>query len=91
MRRVNRRARRCAAERLAVLRATTVKEYGELKLVQAERLEGLGKIQRLKKWVAPLSLDKAVLEDMAIGSFQAPSDADRLQNEHRVRDAVPVN
>ena len=46
------------------------KEYGGLRLEQAKRLKALEKEnQRLKKLVAELSLDKAMLEEVAKGNF----------------------
>jgi cell division protein FtsB len=46
------------------------KEYGGLRLEQAKRLKDLEKEnQRLKKLVAELSLDKAMLEEVAKGNF----------------------
>lgn len=46
------------------------KEYGGLKQSQAKRLKDLEKEnQRLKKLVAELSLDKAMLEEVAKGNF----------------------
>ena len=46
------------------------KEYGGLRLDQARRLKELEKEnQRLKKLVADLSLDKAMLEEVAKGNF----------------------
>ncbi len=46
------------------------KEYGGLKLNQAKRLKDLEQEnQRLKKLVADLSLDKAMLEEVAKGNF----------------------
>ena len=46
------------------------KEYGGLRLDQAKRLKYLEKEnQRLKKLVAELSLDKAMLEEVAKGNF----------------------
>ena len=46
------------------------KEYGGLKLDQARRLKELEKEnQRLKRLVADLSLDKAMLEEVAKGNF----------------------
>jgi len=46
------------------------KEYGGLRLDQAKRLKDLEKEnQRLKKLVAELSLDKAMLEEVAKGNF----------------------
>ncbi len=46
------------------------KGYGGLKLDQAKRLKELEKEnQRLKKLVADLSLDKAMLEEVAKGNF----------------------
>jgi len=45
------------------------KEYGGLRLEQAKRLKDLEKEnQRLKKLVAELSLDKAMLEDVTNGN-----------------------
>ena len=46
------------------------KEYGGLKLDQAKRLKELEKENvRLKKLVADLSLDKAILKEAASGNF----------------------
>ena len=46
------------------------KEYGGLRLDQARRLKDLEKENaRLKKLVADLSLDKAMLEEVAKGNF----------------------
>lgn len=46
------------------------KEYGGLRLDQAKKLKELEKEnQRLKKLVADLSLDKAMLEEVAKGNF----------------------
>lgn len=46
------------------------KEYGGLKLDQAKRLKELEKENaRLKKLVAELNLDKAILEETARGNF----------------------
>ena len=46
------------------------KEYGGLKLDQARRLKDMEEEnQRLKKLVADLSLDKAMLEEVAKGNF----------------------
>ena len=46
------------------------KEYGGLKLDQAKRLKELEKEnQRLKRLVADLSLDKAMLSEVAKGNF----------------------
>ena len=46
------------------------KEYGGLKLDQAKRLKELEKENaRLKKLVADLSLDKAILQEAASGNF----------------------
>ena len=46
------------------------KEYGGLKLSQAKRLKDLEKEnQRLKKLVAELSLDKAMLEEVTKGNW----------------------
>ena len=46
------------------------KEYGGLRLDQARRLKDLEKEnQRLKRLVADLSLDKAMLEEVAKGNF----------------------
>jgi len=46
------------------------KEYGGLRLEQAKRLKDLEKEnQRLKQLVAELSLDKAMLEEVAKGNF----------------------
>jgi len=54
------------------------KEYGGLRLEQAKRLKDLEKEnQRPKKLVAELSLDKAMLEEVVKGDFQAPNDVAR--------------
>jgi len=46
------------------------KEYGGLRLGQAKRLKALEKENaRLKKLVAELSLDKAMLEEVSRGNF----------------------
>ena len=46
------------------------KEYGGLKVDQAKRLKELEKQNaRLKKLVADLSLDKAMLQEVASGNF----------------------
>ena len=46
------------------------KEYGGLKLDQAKRLKEMEKENaRLKKLVAELSLDKAMLQEVAQGNF----------------------
>ena len=46
------------------------KEYGGLKGNQAKRLKGLERENaRLKKLVADLSLEKAILKDVAEGNF----------------------
>ena len=46
------------------------KEYGGLRLDQAKRLKELEKdTQRLKRLVADLSLDKAMLSEVAKGNF----------------------
>ena len=46
------------------------KEYGGLKLDQAKRLKGLEKENaRLKKLVADLSLDNAILREVSSGKF----------------------
>ena len=46
------------------------REYGGLKVVQAKRLKDLERVNsRLKKLVADLSLDKAMLQEVASGNF----------------------
>jgi putative transposase len=46
------------------------KEYGGLRIEQAKRLKGLEKENaRLKKLVADLSLDNAILKEAAEGNF----------------------
>jgi putative transposase len=46
------------------------KEYGGMRLEQAKRLKSLEKENaRLKKLVADLSLDKAILKEVAEGNF----------------------
>ena len=48
------------------------KEYGGLRIEQAKKLKDLEKENaRLKKLVADLSLDKAILKEAAEGNFQA--------------------
>jgi len=54
------------------------KEYGGFKGNQAKRLKELERENaRLKKRVADLSLEKAILKDVAEGNFEAPSDAEK--------------
>ena len=46
------------------------KEYGGLRVDQARRFKELEKENiRLKRWVADLSLDKAILKDAASGNL----------------------
>ena len=46
------------------------KEYGGLRIEQVKKLKGLEKENaRLKKLVADLSLDKAILKEAAEGNF----------------------
>ena len=46
------------------------REYGGLKVSQAKRLEDLERENgRLKKFVADLALDKAMLQEVASGNF----------------------
>ncbi len=46
------------------------KEYGGMRLEQAKRLKAIGKENaRLKKLVADLSLDNAILKEVAEGNF----------------------
>ena len=65
------------------------KEYGSLKGNQARRLKELERESPgLKKPVAELSREKAILKDVAEVSFQAPSDVggavDHEMGQHRV-------
>ncbi len=46
------------------------KEYGGMRIKQAKRLKGLEKENaRLKKLVADISLDNAILKEVAEGNF----------------------
>ncbi len=46
------------------------KEYGGMRIEQAKRLKGLEKVNaRLKKLVADISLDNAILKEVAEGNF----------------------
>ena len=46
------------------------KEYGGMRIEQAKRLKGLEKENaRLKKLVADISLDNAILKEVAEGNF----------------------
>ena len=57
------------------------KEYGGLKADQAKKLKGLERENaRLKRVVADLSLEKAILKDVAEGNFSAPSGGARRWN-----------
>jgi transposase-like protein len=62
-----------AAKKIGVTEQTYYrwrKEYGGLKLDQAKRLKELERENaRLKRLVADLSLDKAMLEEVARGNF----------------------
>jgi len=52
------------------------REYGGLRVDQAKRLKGLEQENtRLKKLVADLALDKAILQEVAEGNFSARPDA----------------
>ena len=60
-----------AAKKLSIAEQTLVrwrKEYGGLRVDQARRFKELGNI-RLKRLVADLSLDKAILKDAASGNL----------------------
>jgi len=58
-----------AAKKLGIAEQTLIrwrKEYGGLRVDQARRFKELEKENiRLKRWVADLSLDKAILKDAA--------------------------
>ena len=60
-----------AAKKLGIAEQTLIrwrKEYGGLRVDQAKRFKELEKENiRLKRWVADLSLDKAILKDAASG------------------------
>jgi len=62
-----------AAKRLGICEQTWIrwrKEYGGLRVDQARRFKELEKENiRLKRWVADLSLDKAILKDAASGNL----------------------
>ena len=60
-----------AAKKLGIAEQTLIrwrKEYGGLRVDQARRFKELGNI-RLKRLVADLSLDKAILKDAASGNL----------------------
>ena len=61
-----------AAKKLGIAEQTLLrwrKEYGGLRVDQARRFKELEKENiRLKRWVADLSLDKAILKDAASGN-----------------------
>jgi len=62
-----------AAKKLGIVEQTWIrwrKEYGGLRVDQARRFKELEKENiRLKRWVADLSLDKAILKDAASGNL----------------------
>ena len=62
-----------AAKKLGIAEQTLIrwrKEYGGLRVDQARRFKVLEKENiRLKRWVADLSLDKAILKDAASGNL----------------------
>ena len=62
-----------AAKKLGIAEQTLIrwrKEYGGLRVDQARRFKELEKENiRLKRWVADLSLDKAILKDAASGNL----------------------
>ena len=66
-----------AAKKLGIAEQTLIrwrKEYGGLRVDQAKRFKELEKENiRLKRLVADLSLDKAILKDAASGSFRRRS------------------
>ena len=61
-----------AAKKLGIAEQTLIrwrKEYGGLRVDQARRFKELEKENiRLKRWVADLNLDKAILKDAASGN-----------------------
>ena len=61
-----------AAKKLGIAEQTLIrwrKEYGGLRVDQARRFKELEKENiRLKRWVADLRLDKAILKDAASGN-----------------------
>ena len=62
-----------AAKKLGIAEQTLIrwrKEYGGLRVDQARRFKELEKENiRLKRWVADLSLDQAILKDAASGNL----------------------
>ena len=66
------RAQAEAAKKLGIAEQTLLrwrKEYGGLRVDQARRFKELEKENiRLKRWVADLRLDKAILKDAASGN-----------------------
>ena len=62
-----------AAKKLGIAEQTLIrwrKEYGGLRVDQARRFKELEKENiRLKRWVADLSLDKAILKDATSGNL----------------------
>ena len=62
-----------AAKKLGIAEQTLIrwrKEYGGSRVDQARRFKELEKENiRLKRWVADLSLDKAILKDAASGNL----------------------
>ena len=62
-----------AAKKLGIAEQTWIrwrKEYGGLRVEQARRFKELEKENiRLKRWVADLSLDKAILKEAASGNL----------------------
>jgi len=62
-----------AAKKLGICEQTLIrwrKEYGGLRIDQAKRFKGLEKENtRLKRLVADLSLDNAILKDVASGNL----------------------
>ena len=69
-----------AAKKLGIAEQTLIrwrKEYGGLRVDQARRFKELEKENiRLKRWVADLSLDKAILKDAASGNLQFKMETD---------------
>ena len=70
-----------AAKKLGIAEQTLIrwrKEYGGLRVDQARRFKELEKENiRLKRLVADLSLDKAILKDAASGNLSARHDVER--------------
>jgi len=66
------------------------KEYGGLRVDQANRLKGLEQENaRLKRLVAERSLDNSILKEVAAGNFSARPDAEKRSAMHRPGSRCP--